>query len=49
MTPKTAFGMGLPSGSMVMPLMMPFSGVLTPVANSPAKSLVMPSASYFYY
>lgn len=49
MIPKVAFGMGLPSGSMVMPFMIPFSDALTPVANSPMTSLVAPRASYFYY
>lgn len=41
-TLKSALGTGLPSGSIVAPLIMPFSAALTPVVNSLTTSMAEP-------
>lgn len=44
MSPLLTFGEGLPSGSIVMPLIIPFAAALTPVVNSPIISFADPLA-----
>lgn len=49
LTLRKAFELGLPSGSMVMPLrMFPFSAARTPVVNSPITSFALPLEMVIY-
>lgn len=45
---QSASGRGYPSGSMMIPFMMPLAGVFTPVVNSPISSDAMPIGIIFY-
>lgn len=45
---NTAFGRGLPFGSMVAALIIPASAALTPVANSPMASIADPRVTFAY-
>lgn len=49
LTPASAFGIGLPSASMVMPLILPASAALTPVAKTPLMSFAVPMVYLVYY
>lgn len=48
MSPSLTSELGLPSASMVIPIILPFAGALTPVASSPYISAAIPRVILVY-